>query len=613
MSDGQLRARLDRWLRAAGFDRDWLLIPMAAIVGTLGGLVALGFDWLVHLSKHSLFETIAEMGERGTKWIIVLFLPALGGLVVGIIQEFISRQGPSHGVPEVVKALAKDQGRMPASMGYFKAFTAAGTLGSGGSAGVEGPIIQIGSVLGSQVGQLLRVGREHMSTLVGCGAAAGTAAIFNAPIAGVLFVLEVMLRDFSFRTFTPIVIASVFGTAISQTFHADNTAVFSLPAALLELDHRFLFQEMPAYIALGILCGLLGVGFAVMMRHGERWWQHAPGPRFLRPAAGGLMLGVLGVIFVYAFSYPMQGHLAPLFFGNGYPVIESLLNPESYQDMTDQTASGPIMQAAWWLLFITLAFKILGTMLTICSGGSGGIIAPSLFLGATLGGGFALMLDGFGLLPGTTPATYALAGMAGTIAAVIHAPLTATLLVFEITRDYAVILPMMTVAILSLVVSQLMVPDSIYTAWLRSRGINLGTRSDMTLLRHLTVADVPLLPCVSIYPADPAERLIGLTGEHHASDFVVRSAEGGYAGMVVGEDLRMSLVEREAIPLMVVAELMRNDLPTVRPEESLDAVMDKFSDHDVASLAVLEGDKVTGMITRSRLMRTYHRALAERG
>lgn len=613
MSDGQLRARLNRWLEAAGFDRDWLLIPLAAIVGTLGGLVAVGFDVLVHFSKHTLFETIAELGEGGYKWLIVLFLPALGGLVVGIIQEFISRQGPSHGVPEVVEALVKDQGKMPASMGYFKAFTAAGTLGSGGSAGVEGPIIQIGSVLGSQVGQLLRVGREHMSTLVGCGAAAGTAAIFNAPIAGVLFVLEVMLRDFSFRTFTPIVIASVFGTAVSQSVTADSTTVFSLPPALLALNHQFLIQEMPAYIALGLLCGLLGVVFGVTMRQGETWWHRAPGPRFLRPAAGGLVLGVMGIVFIYAFGFPVDGHLAPLFYGNGYPIVESMLNPESYQGVSGDEATGPVIQAVWWLLLVTIVFKVVGTMITICSGGSGGIIAPSLFMGATLGGGFALILDGFGLLPGTTPATYALAGMAGMIAAVIHAPLTATLLVFEVTRDYSVILPMMTVAILSLVVSQLLVPDSIYSAWLRAHGVRMGVRADMTLLRHLTVDDVPLVPCVSIYPADPAERLIDLTGAHQGSDFVVRTAEGGYAGMVVGEDLTMSLIEREAIPLMVVAELMRTDMPTVRPDESLDNVMDKFSDHDVASLAVLDEGKVMGMITRTRLMKVYHRVLAERG
>ncbi|MEQ9453408.1 MAG: chloride channel protein [Phycisphaeraceae bacterium] len=612
MANSPLRAKLDRWLQAAGFDRDWLLIPMAALVGTLGGLVAVCFEWVVHFSKHGLFEELGKVGNVGGEWVVLLLLPAVGGLVVGVIQELIARTGSSHGVPEVIESLARNQGRMPKRMGITKFFTSASTLGSGGSAGVEGPIIQIGSVLGSQVGQLLKVGREHMSTLVGCGAAAGTAAIFNAPIAGVLFVLEVMLRDFSFRTFTPIVIASVFGTAVAQAMLGETGAVFNLPFAMTE--YTFLIHELPAYIVLGILTGLLGVAFATTMRRGDRLWQKAPGPRWLRPALGGLLLGVLGIVFVVLFQYPASDYPAPLFYGNGYPVIEALLNPESYHATTvAEAATGPVIDAAWWLLLIVIAFKVLATTLTIGSGGSGGIIAPSLFMGATLGAGFALLLEVFNLLPGSTPATYALAGMAGMIAAVIHAPLTAALLVFEVTRDYRVILPIMTVSILSLACSQLLVKDSIYVSWLRKRGVRMGTRSDMTLLRRLTTRDVPLVPSASVFPADPAQRLIDLTGEHQATDFVIRDANGGYAGMVVGDDLRTSLIEREAIPLMIVAELMRTDLPTVHLDETLDTVMDKFSDHDVASLAVVDEDGVLGIITRARLMRCYHRALAERG
>ncbi|WP_428388515.1 chloride channel protein [Mucisphaera sp.] len=610
MSDGHLRARLTRYLTAAGFDRDWLLIPLAAIVGTLGGLVAVGFDWLVHAAKHDLFDRLAHAVEGGRGWLVLLLLPALGGLIVGLLQEVIGRIGQSHGVPEVMEALARKQGKMPAKMGIFKAFTSASTLSSGGSAGVEGPIIQIGSVLGSQVGQFLRVGREHMSTLVGCGAAAGTAGIFNAPIAGVLFVLEVMLRDFSFKTFTPIVIASVFGTAVAQAVLGETGAVFNLPFALTE--YRFLITELPAYIVLGVVCGLLGVGFAMTMRRSDLVWQRAPGPRWLRPALGGLSLGVLGIVYVELFGYPVVGYDYPVFFGNGYPVIEALLNPASY-GTGGVEGSGPVIHAVWWALLVAIVFKVVGTALTIGSGGSGGIIAPSLFMGAMLGGGFALVLDLVGLLPGSTPATYALAGMAGMIAAVIHAPLTATLLVFEVTRDYRVILPIMIVSILSLACSQLLQPDSIYIAWLRKRGVRMGTRSDMTLLRRLTARDVPLVPCAHILPADPAQRLVDLTNEHQASDFVVRTSQGAYAGMVVGDDLRTSLIEREAIPLMIVAELMRTDLPTATLDETLDSVMDKFSDHEVASLAVIDHGEVIGVITRARLMRTYHRALAERG
>lgn len=610
----KITERLHRQLISTGFSRDWYLIPLAAVIGALTGLVATGFDFLVEGSAHFFFGVLGEQTFPGSELALLVILPALGGLLVGIVLKLASKTKADHGIPDVVEALARRQGELPARNGLLKAITSSITIGSGGSAGVEGPIITIGSSLGSTVARLLRIGREHMQTMVGCGAAAATAAIFNAPIAGVIFVLEIILRDFSLRTFIPIVVASVFGTAVAQAILGQNEAVFFVPEAIRG-GYQFGFLETGHYIVLGILCGLLGVVFISLLRGSEKLWAKIKLPFWVKPAIGGTLLGGLGIGF-YLMGYgdePVVGHSSPTFFGNGYPVIEALLNPASYLPGTHD-AEGTLRSATISLLALTLGLKLVGTSLTLGSGGSGGIIAPSLLMGATLGGGFAMVCEHWGIFPGATPATFALAGMAGVIAAVAHCPLTAFLLVFEITADYQIILPVMLVSILATTVAQLVYRDSIYAIWLRDRGIKMGTYSDLTLLRRMTCHDVPLSPAVMVHPDDPAARLIELAEDYAVVDYVVTDEADKYQGMVVGQDVRATLVQRDAIPLMIVAELMRTHLPTVAPHQTLDVILEQFAKHDVSSLAVVDGqDKVKGVITRSRLMRHYQAALSERG
>jgi CIC family chloride channel protein len=263
---------------------------------------------------------------------------------------------------------------------------------------------------------------------------------------------------------------------------------------------------------------------------------------------------------------------------------------------------------------VTLAAKLVGTSVTLGSGGSGGVFAPSLFMGATLGAVFGMLLQATGWVTEMTPATYALTGMAGVLAASVHCPLTAFLLVFELTRDPKAILPAMLVAILAVVVAQALHRDSIYTTILRYQGIRMGRLSDMTLLRRLTVGDVPLAEPVVVHQGEPAQRLIDLAGDYSAIDYVVCDPNETYCGMVVGHDVHNVLLEREAVPLMIVDELMRDDLPTVSADESLDTVLDKFALHEVSSLPVVNADgTMTGVITRARLMHVYQQTLAEQG
>ena len=609
-SKARLRVRLSRWLARVGFTQDWFLIPMAALIGTLGGLIATGFDRLVHWTGQAFYWYWDHGSQSRFAYVLLVVLPAVGGLLVGLSRRFVFRLPQSHGIPMVIEAVARRQGEMPLKNGLAKAVHAALTIGSGGSAGVEGPIIQVGSVAGSAAGKFMTVRREHMQTLVGCGAAASMAGIFNAPIAGVVFVLEVLLRDFSIRTFMPIVVASVFGTAVARAVMGKHEAVFAMP----ETMHLYQFKlvELLPYAGLGLLCGILGVVVIYVIGYAGRAWAKIKAPSFIKPAIGGALLGVFGIVFLIVFKERVTGVDLPLFFGNGYPVIEWMLDTDTYTP--GHGSGGTVMGATIPLLAFMLAFKLLGTWLTLGSGGAGGIFAPSLFVGACVGGAFGMVLDWLGMLPmlpGSNPATYALAGMAGALAATAHCPLTAFLLVFEITQEYRVILPVMLVTILATTCSQFFHRDSIYGLWLRQHGVRMGTAADLTLLRRLRAADVNLVPAVLVQPSEPAARLVELAEDYAAVDFVVCDEHDCYTGMVVGEDLRTTLVQREAIPLMIVGELMRTNLPTVEPDETLDMVLDKFSRHDVESLAVLDGRQhVRGLITRPRLMRAYQRVLS---
>ncbi|MFK7790530.1 MAG: chloride channel protein, partial [Phycisphaeraceae bacterium] len=519
--------RMAKLRQAAGFSPDWFLMPLAALIGTIGGLVAAGFATIVDLAGGGLFA----LQQSESPWqaaLLLLAIPAAGGLIVGLIQFKFTKLGVINGVPEVIESLARNKGEIKASIGANKAVTATATLASGGSAGIEGPIISLGSALGSVIARNLHIKPEHMPALIGCGAASATEGIFNAPIAGVLFVLEVILRDFSVRTFMPIVVAAVFGTAVAQQtlelYHGESetgvtNALFVVPEAMH--NYQFELPEAPAYLALGLACGLAGIALAGSLRVSNKLWQKTPLPAWFRPALGGLLLGAMGLLFLNILPGTDQltqvtGYEQPVFMGNGYPVIEALLNPANYTRM----------QLSIALLLAIVVFKIVGTALTLGSGGSGGVIAPSLLVGAAVGGLFAVTLSQLGIFPGATPATYALAGMAGVLAATLHCPLTAFLLVFEITQDYKVILPVMLVAIVSTTCAQFLHRDSIYSDFLRRKGIRFGQLADMTLLRRMTVAEVPTSDAVMVAACDPAQRLIDLAAEHAVNDFVVGDEAG---------------------------------------------------------------------------------------
>ncbi len=611
--------------RRIGLHQDWYLIVVAAGIGTVTAFGAIAFMTLMEGTE----RRVAELSGVIPWWTLPV-LPMGGALVSGLIVYLFAREARGQGVLEVMDSLYRKGAVIRPRIATVKSIASICTIGSGGSAGVEGPIVHIGSAIGSGLAQLLRVPRDHAATLLGCGAAAGIASVFNAPIAGVMFALEILLRDFSLRTFTPIVVASVFSTATTQAWYGENDAIFAAPRRMAE--YQFTITELPSYLLLGLVCGGLAVLFTRTLYGTEDLYDKLKLHPIIKPVTGALALGVLGIAYLqFAGGGGGQGTL-PAFFGNGYETIRGLLSPGSYGVEFDDVAavtganvpvvigevSGIIEPVQRSLLFLGLliVLKLIATAFTLGSGGSGGVSAPSLFLGASAGAFFGVLLDHVGLLPdGGSPAAYALVGMAATLAGSTHAPLTAILILFELTRDVYVLLPVMLASVVATIFAQLLMRDSIYSLKLRRRGVLIGIAADLTILRRLTVGDVTSHPASKVGPDEPLSALFERRDGEHAIDFVVTDHNGEYLGMVTAQEMRTALIEREAIPYLVVSEVMRRDLPTVSPDETLDRVLEKFSKHDVASLALVDDStkarQVLGLITRGRLMQRYQRALTE--
>ncbi|MEE9297073.1 MAG: chloride channel protein [Phycisphaerae bacterium] len=589
-----LRVRFVDLLAKAGFGEEYLLILLSILIGAATGLGAYLFYELIEWATHSAYR--AEGSLFNGRSLMLVLLPVVGALLTGFITTRFAREAKGHGVPEVMDAILRHGAVVRRRVALAKSVASALTIGSGGSAGTEGPIVQIGAAVGSGFGQMLRLHRQSMSVLVACGAAAGISAIFNAPIAGVLFALEIFLKDFSLRTFSPVVFASVISCSVMHGMVGEgDVAIFKV-----QHDAQYVFNglELPFYLVLGLVCALVATGFIRALYATEDLADKVACPEYLKPAIGALGLGVLGVTFV-SLSHTFSQQMPP-FFGNGYPLIEQAIDGSA------------VFQLGMPLLLLLCLMKIVATCLTLGSGGSGGIFAPSLFMGATVGGAYGLLLNHLGIVNDTSVSAYALVGMAAVVAGTTHAPLTAIVILYEITREPKVILPIMFAAIVATFCAQKLCRDSIYTLKLRRRGVRMGTLADLTILKRITADQVRGARAVYVHPEDPLQKLIELAVENETGDFVVVDEQGVYQGLVVAEDIRTALLQPDAVPLLVVSELLREGVPTVSPFTTLDNVLDAFARSSVQSLPLVNAEDAThvdALITRQALMSRYQQEL----
>ncbi|MFM7133214.1 MAG: chloride channel protein [Planctomycetota bacterium] len=594
----RLRRRITRFLNRIGLNRDRRLLLWAAATGVALAVIALAFIRPIQWAEHASTEW--SKSNPGLLVWAVAIVPILGALVCGGVQVLFRVPIRAHGVSSVLYAVHRRRAQIPGVLAIRTWLGSTSIIASGGSAGPEGPIVTIGSTLGSVIARFLRADPQTATTLVGCGAAAGIAAVFNAPITGIFFVLEVLLRDFSLRTFTPIVIASVFAAATVQTLIGTPEPLFGVPASMLEgTGDGITIRTAPAFAMLGIVCGVASVFFVRTLQACEAAFQRLPLPRWLSPAAGAAILAALGVLHVlFASDYLNlgQGPLPP-FYGNGYPLAETVLSPNFYSSRT------AVVVAA--LLVGLAVVKCVATSLTLGSGGIGGLFAPAILVGALVGGAFGSMGELVPLVQEAGPARLALAGMAGVVAGTTHAPLAGALLVYELSREPSILLPVILVAALSTIVARLLERHSVYTAELAALGVSLGSTSDMSALRRLRVRDVTLRTPQIVRGSASASTLVDLADAN--DEFVVLDEANQFEGMIGSRDLRVALVHREALPLLQVRDVARVGVRAVDLDMPLDQALDLL---ERGSLPVRgESGEIVGVLTRSRLMRAWRRSM----
>lgn len=555
---------------------------LALIVGLTAGFGAVGFRYLIMSVQSIAFGSGGNLLEAvsGIPWYWVILIPAAGGVVVGPLVYFFAREAKGHGVPEVMEAVALRRGVIRKRVVLVKSFASAICIGTGGSVGREGPIVQIGSAIGSTVGQLLRCSDDRMRALVGCGAAAGIAATFNAPISGTMFALEIILGEFGPAIFSPIVISSVTATAISRHYLGDFPAFFVPPYKLVSA------WEFPLYFFLGIFCALVGVLFIKTLYASEDLYDKIRFPDYLKALTGGLLIGCMALLF-------------PHILGVGYEAIDLALNE----------------QMGWYLLFLLVIIKIAATSLTIGSGGSGGIFAPSLFMGAMAGGAFGTLVNG--IFPAVTApaAAYCIVGMGAVVSATTHGPLTAMLMLFEMTGDYKIILPMMITCIVSALFARHLLPESIYTLKLIRRGIDIKGGKEVNVLKSMHVGDVMNPDVVTLSEEMSMGALAELISKSKYNSFPMLDKDGFLAGILSYRDYSEALFNDDLKDLVLAKDIATRDVKTVTSENNLFDAFESLSVKDFSIIPVVdpkEPGKLVGVLTRRDIIGAYNKAVIKK-
>jgi CIC family chloride channel protein len=568
------------------FSENTYLIIISCIVGVSTGLGAVLFRWLILTFRDFFFG-------HGINWLIPL-VPMAGGLFVGPIVYFYASEAKGHGVPEVMSAVALKSGVIRARVAVAKAVASAICIGSGGSAGREGPIVQIGAAVGSTIGQLFKLSGDRVKILVGCGAAAGISAVFNAPIAGVIFALEVILGDFTIRTFSPVILSSVLSSVVSRAILRDQPAFIVPPYQLVSA------WEIPLYILLGGFAGIVAVIFTKTLYMSEDFFDHKVKiPGYLKPALGGLLLGFTGLVAVKLNYAGFALLSAPAIFSDGYEAVSSVLG------------GGGI----WFTLLALVVLKILATNLTLGSGNSGGIFAPSLFMGAMAGGLFGIVVHS--LFPGVTahPGAYALVGMAAVVAGTTHATITSILIVFEMTKDYRIMLALMVACVFSTLVARRLLHPSIYSLKLIRRGIRLRGGRDVNLLEVIKVGDIMQRDFKTIPMHTSLHALLRYLEESTETTLPVVTPDGRLYGMISFQDLRTVLTKHEIDALVIASDIATREIVSITEDENLNQALEKFGMRDFDLLPVVEKDdpaKIKGVIHKSYVISYYNKRLMER-
>lgn len=554
------------------------LLALALAVGAGAGGGAVVFRWLIEyftlaLSGHRDYAGLGHVANPHVpglgRWFVVV-APVVAGLLYGPLVQTFAREARGHGVPEVMFAVARRGGRIAPQVAAVKALASALCIGGGGSVGREGPIVQIGSALGSTLGRIVKVAEPRIRVLVACGAAGGIAATFNAPLAGVFFAMELILADFAAQSFGMVVLASVTASVIGRAA-LGNQPFLTLPE--FKIHH---LVEYLLFALLGLIAGATGVAFTRILYWIEDacdWaWLKSHGPEWLRPAAGGVLLGLVLLVL-------------PEMYGVGYPVL----------------GNGIAGKYAIPFLIVLLIGKMIATSLTIGIGGSGGVFAPSLFIGAMLGSAYGQILHQ--VMPGLAGpiGAYGLIGMGAVFTGAARAPITAVVIMFELTGEYSIILPLMAAIVLATGVSHLLSDDTIYTLKLRRRGVDLTQSAESIAMAATTVRHV-MEPVRGRLPdtATLDEAANRLSRAPHGQ-LPVLDSHGSYRGVATARAVADALTEGAPEGQLISSLIEYPEQVSV--DDKLEHALDRL-ENARGALPVLDTDRTTvvGWLTHQRVL-----------
>lgn len=557
------------------------LVSAAVLVGAGTGVLAALLIWamegVVDFAQGLQASIVDPLG-------LLLGLVA-AGLFVGVVVDRWAPEAKGHGVPEVIKAVALRNGRISGWMAPIKLILSAITIGMGGSAGREGPIVQIGGAFGSAVGRRFRFSGDRLRILVACGSGAGIAAVFNAPIAGAMFALEVIIHRFTVGNFGAVVVSAVTGSIVVSRL-VSKAPAFPVPA--YKFSH---LSELPIYIVLAVLAALWASLFIRVFTWGERTFEHWHIPLPIKAAIGMLITGLLALLL------PERQIL-----GSGLEFIG---------DVISSNISLPLQ-----MMMALLVLKMLATTATLSSGNSGGVFAPNLFMGALLGGIVGSVAHTIWPTVAVNPGSYALVGMAAVLAAAEHAPITGILLVFEMSADYQLILPLMLTTVLAALLVELFAGESIYTSELGLEGIRLRRGRDEDVLSGVTVGEVMTAHLEHVSPETSLEEFGRRLRVTHHHGLPVLDQNGHLLGIVTIGDLESALDKKTpgTTPVIEIAT-RRNKLLTAFPDETIGDVLRKMGQHALGRIPIMDPndpDRLLGLVRREDIINAYKVALARK-
>ncbi|KXH69918.1 MAG: hypothetical protein AM326_04810 [Candidatus Thorarchaeota archaeon SMTZ-45] len=565
------------------------LYTLGAIVGVISGLVAVGFRLLIFGTSYLFVSIPNYLGDWG--WLVA---PAIGGIFVGFIVQRYAPEAKGHGVPELMEAYSMRGGRIRMRVPLLKSLASAICIGSGGSCGREGPIAQIGGGVGSAIARTLNLNTRMTKTLVVCGVASGIGASFNAPLGGTLFGIEIIAGGIAGFSIIPVILSSVLATATANTILGSQP---SFQAPLFILGNYF---ELGLYFALGVILGLASVMWTRGFYRIEDIFERIRISKYALPIIGGFIVGgiALGAIlmensFIYSGIFKLGEPYFPVTMGVGYAFMDAAL-------------VGNVTLAA---LFSFGILKALATSVTLGSGGSGGVFAPTLFIGTALGGSFGLLVSI--LFPGLVlePMAYAIVGMAALFAGSGRAPITCIVMIMEMTRDYSMILPLMIAVSTSFLIASSVEEESIYTLKLSRRGVKIRRGFYIGALKEAKAAHVMTENPTVLNPEMSRSEVLRIVDETQHTKFPVVSDDGVVVGTLITEDL---FCEQDDECELRVKDVMRTDFLHISPESSMDSVLHTMLERDEGHAVVVDPripNMMLGFITKADVLKAYELAI----